>query len=327
MSEGSNDPPAVEPISVRYNINPTFVDWDTAPLPPHSYESLTHIRIVLLGLIGSGKRQFLKRLGWSVPKRHAFHTGRYECVVSGTITDPAGVAPTCHVEICSWDVDRQSDADSQPLPHSPAEYELWRSNWRMAHAVIWMVDASDPDRLDGGWCGDGGDRNPYSYGGAAQRSRREFDETIRDRAIRGKPILVVCNKFDVAKVLDTPACHLRMGLPLPVLNDGWSNNAITRDRLLPIVHDCLSAVISVTPLRVLITEYALGSVEDLQSGFVRCEPMVCIPYLDRFTPSDPADGRPPTNDQLDAVRSLVTAVHLRSGLEYQPPRRNMCTLM
>ncbi len=323
-----NEPPPDQkdqwPVT-KYNINQTFVDWDTAPLPdPYaffrgdsrgpSYDHLdAEISVALIGLSRSGKRSFLRRLGWTEPKHHSFCSPSTldNLVVRGTVQDPSGVNPSVTIEICSWDMDRYEEQRT---------YQFWRHNFRRVHAVIWMVDASDPDHLDGV-----GDGNPHRI---HQQSRAEFDEMIRDDSIRGKPILVLCNKMDRPGAIHLAGCHWRMGLPFPVLNDGWSNSAITRDQLLPIIHDCFSAVISASPLRVLIAEYALGSVEDLQSGFVRCEPMVSVPPDSESGVNAKSTGKPSAmSDPLRAVYSLVPAVYLRYGLKYPPPKRSTCTLM
>ncbi len=216
-------------------------------------------------------------------------------LVTGTIDDPLGLDPSpVAIEIRSWSLNQTKYR------------QLWRQMWSESHVILWMVDANDRWQLD-----EGDDIT----------SRSEFDKMIAEPTVRGKPILVLCNKMDLPKALDLASCHRRMGLPFPVTNEGWSSAAITRDRLLPVVNQYLSAVITIAPLRALIPEYALGSVEDLESGLVRCMPLVAAESGPRYT------GHPGTTDQQRAIRSALIAVYMRAGLQYPPPQSTNCILM
>ncbi len=297
------------PLEGKYHINPAFNDWDSALLPePYasdlrpkpSYKRLNPIRVALCGLTGCGRRSFLSRLG---PIQHRpFAPGEVSMeIISGPVTDQTGDV-TVSMEIRSWAVGIESLEQSFRSE--------WRKLWSESHVIIWMVDASDEGRLDM--------RENRAPTTPIRTSRSEFDKMIAEPTVRGKPILVLCNKIDLPGAVDLFSCHRRMGLPFPVVKEGWSNAAITRDRLLPVVNDCLASAISIAPIRVLITEYALGSREDLQSGFVRCEPIISTELFSRSPTTI-------TDPQL-VVQSLIPAVYLRSGLAY-PPTRSICTLM
>lgn len=128
------------------------------------YDFLTRkdeFNVLILGLDGAGKTTFLENVKSQYNKTEGIHPDKIGPTVglnTGKITLPSTIL------------------NFQDLGGQRALRGLWHRYFEQCHAVAYMIDASNPDRLDDGWV--------------------VFDEVLSSPQISGVPLLLLANKQD-----------------------------------------------------------------------------------------------------------------------------------
>jgi len=119
--------------------------------------------VLIIGLDNAGKSTYLE-----AAKTH--FTKNYKALNPNKITSTVGLnIGVINTEGCSlnfWDLGGQEELQS-----------LWDKYYAESHAVIFVVDAFDRDRID--------------------ESKKVFDKMIQSELLKGVPLLVLANKQDL----------------------------------------------------------------------------------------------------------------------------------
>ncbi|KAH9417268.1 ADP-ribosylation factor protein 1 [Dermatophagoides pteronyssinus] len=120
--------------------------------------------ILILGLDNAGKTTFLEQTKISMnPNYRGLNLMKISCTVGLNI----GKIDNNGVILNFWDLGGQSELQC-----------LWDKYYAESHAIIYVVDSSDQQRLD--------------------ESKRAFEKMIENESLKGTPLLFVANKQDVS---------------------------------------------------------------------------------------------------------------------------------
>lgn len=119
--------------------------------------------ILILGLDNAGKTTFLEQTKTKFTKGYR---GLNPAKITATVGLNIGRIDIHGVRLNFWDLGGQEELQS-----------LWDKYYAECHAVIYIIDSSDSERLD--------------------ESRDSFDKMVSSEALNGVPLLVVANKQDI----------------------------------------------------------------------------------------------------------------------------------
>ncbi|XP_065843314.1 ADP-ribosylation factor-related protein 1-like [Oscarella lobularis] len=123
--------------------------------------------VVILGLDNAGKTTFLEQVkGTYVPSYKPLSHSQ----VTTTVGLNLGKIDVGSVQLTFWDVGGQRDLQS-----------LWDKYYEECHAIVYVVDSSDRDRLE--------------------ESFMAFNSVIEDDSLLAAPLLILANKQDVQGAL------------------------------------------------------------------------------------------------------------------------------
>ncbi|XP_022102625.1 ADP-ribosylation factor-related protein 1-like [Acanthaster planci] len=123
--------------------------------------------ILILGLDNAGKTTFLQTTQMQFNKDYK---GMPLDKITTTVGLNIGKIDTARIRLMFWDLGGQEELQA-----------LWDKYYAESHAVIYVVDSSDKERL--------------------AASRLAFDKMISSEALHGVPLLVLANKQDLPDVL------------------------------------------------------------------------------------------------------------------------------
>lgn len=123
--------------------------------------------VLILGLDNAGKTTFLEQTKTKFSKNYK---GLNLSKITTTVGLNIGKVDMHGVRLNFWDLGGQEDLQV-----------LWDKYYAECHAVVYIVDSSDIDRL--------------------QESKEAFDKMITNHALVGVPLLLVANKQDIPKCL------------------------------------------------------------------------------------------------------------------------------
>ena len=119
-------------------------------------------QVVLLGLDNAGKTTFLEQAKTQFTPGYS---GVNLTRITSTVGLNIGRLNTAGVRVNFWDLGGQSELQC-----------LWDKYYSESHAVIYIVDADDPGRMED--------------------SKLAYDKMITNDALKGVPVLLVSNKMD-----------------------------------------------------------------------------------------------------------------------------------
>jgi len=124
-------------------------------------------RIVMLGLDNAGKTTFLEQTKTKFnPDYHMMNPTK----ITSTVGLNIGKIDIGGVRMNFWDLGGQEELQA-----------LWDKYYAECHGVVYVIDSSDPDRLQESW--------------------RSFDKILDSETLNGIPLLIVCNKQDIEDCL------------------------------------------------------------------------------------------------------------------------------
>lgn len=125
--------------------------------------STSNYFILILGLDNSGKTTFLEQARCKLNKNYK----KIDLTrIASTVGLNVGKVETCGVILNFWDLGGQKELQL-----------LWDKYFLDAHAIIWLVDSSDPSRLS--------------------ESIEAFNSIIKNDLLKHLPLLFVLNKQDI----------------------------------------------------------------------------------------------------------------------------------
>jgi len=123
--------------------------------------------ILILGLDNAGKTTFLEQTKTKFnPDYHMMNPTK----ITSTVGLNIGKIDIGGVRMNFWDLGGQEELQA-----------LWDKYYAECHGVVYVIDSSDPDRLQESW--------------------RSFDKILDSETLNGIPLLIVCNKQDIEDCL------------------------------------------------------------------------------------------------------------------------------
>jgi ADP-ribosylation factor related protein 1 len=126
--------------------------------------------ILILGLDNSGKSTYLEQVK---TKFCADYKMMNPAKITSTVGCNIGRVDIGHVRLNFWDLGGQEELQS-----------LWDKYYAESHAIIYMIDSCDRERLEESWVA--------------------FDKMIVNEQLVGLPLLVACNKQDLDGCMTVP---------------------------------------------------------------------------------------------------------------------------
>ena len=126
--------------------------------------------ILILGLDNSGKTTYLEQVKTKFcPNYKMMNPNK----ITSTVGCNIGGVDIGRTRLNFWDLGGQQELQS-----------LWDKYYAESHAIIYMIDSTDRERLEESWLA--------------------FDKMIMNEQLEGLPLLVACNKQDLDNCLAVP---------------------------------------------------------------------------------------------------------------------------
>lgn len=125
--------------------------------------------VLILGLDNAGKTTYLEQTKTKFRKSYKMMN---PAKITTTVGLNIGQITIGNIRLNFWDLGGQEELQS-----------LWDKYYAESHAVIYIVDSSDHDRLD--------------------ESKEAFDKMISNESVEGIPLLLLANKQDLQEVIST----------------------------------------------------------------------------------------------------------------------------
>lgn len=126
--------------------------------------------ILILGLDNSGKSTYLEQVK---AKFYPNYKMMNPAKITTTVGCNIGKVDIGRVRLNFWDLGGQEELQS-----------LWDKYYAECHAIIYMIDSTDRQRLEESWLA--------------------FDKMIQNEQLVGLPLLVTCNKQDLPECMNIP---------------------------------------------------------------------------------------------------------------------------
>jgi ADP-ribosylation factor related protein 1 len=126
--------------------------------------------ILILGLDNSGKSTYLEQVKTKFCNDYKMMN---PAKITSTVGCNIGRVDINHVRLNFWDLGGQEELQS-----------LWDKYYAESHAIIYMIDSCDRERLEESWVA--------------------FDKMIGNEQLAGLPLLVACNKQDLDDCMTVP---------------------------------------------------------------------------------------------------------------------------
>lgn len=127
--------------------------------------------VLILGLDNAGKTTYLEQTKIKFTKNYQ---GMNLNKITTTVGLNIGKIDIGHVRLNFWDLGGQEELQS-----------LWDKYFAESHAVIYIVDSSDTERID--------------------ESKDAFEKMISNAQLQGVPLLVLANKQDLQECMTVPS--------------------------------------------------------------------------------------------------------------------------
>lgn len=127
--------------------------------------------VLILGLDNAGKTTYLEQTKIKFTKNYQ---GMNLNKITTTVGLNIGKIDIGHVRLSFWDLGGQEELQS-----------LWDKYFAESHAVIYIVDSSDTERID--------------------ESKDAFEKMISNAQLQGVPLLVLANKQDLQECMTVPS--------------------------------------------------------------------------------------------------------------------------
>mmetsp|Transcript_19452 Transcript_19452/g.26903 ORF Transcript_19452/g.26903 Transcript_19452/m.26903 type:complete len:213 (-) Transcript_19452:66-704(-) len=122
-------------------------------------------RVLILGIDKSGKTTLLEK----IKSLYTEHEGLPPGKILPTVGLNIGRAEAFNAKLVFWDLGGQTGLRS-----------IWEKYYAEAHAVVYVVDVSEPDRFE--------------------EAKSAFNKAVGNRDLNGAPVLVLANKRDLVRV-------------------------------------------------------------------------------------------------------------------------------